>query len=238
MKKSFSKKLTAVVLSTVMVLGIAPLAMAGEYIVKKGDYLSKIAPKYNTTWQALAKINSLANPNLIFPDQILKVPDVAKSAQDVKAPVKAPVVEQTPVVEETKPVKEVTKAELSSLDVADISMTGTALEPNFSPSITSYTVNVRNDIYGVKFTPTAPDGAVITMDGEEVASGDAKVVALAQTYEFYAVDYSLKTEIAVKIGEAQTVYTIEIIRENAADTYALFEEKAYSDKETGLTVPY
>ncbi|MGD9567004.1 MAG: 5'-nucleotidase C-terminal domain-containing protein [Sedimentibacter sp.] len=44
------------------------------YIVVSGDVLWRIAEKYNTTWQALAEYNSLANPNLIFPDQIIKVP--------------------------------------------------------------------------------------------------------------------------------------------------------------------
>lgn len=238
MKKFFSKKLVAVAVSVVMVLGAAPLAMAGEYVVKKGDYLSKIAPKYNTTWRELAKLNSLANPNLIYPNQVLKVPDVEKLAQNVNAPAEAPKVEIAPVVKEAQPISEVKKAELSNLEVSDISMTGTALEPAFNPSTTNYTVNVRNDIYGVKFTPKASEDTVITIDGEVVASGEGKVVALAQTYEFYAVDYSLTTKISVKIGDAETTYNVKIIRENAADTYALFQEKSYTDEETGLTVPY
>lgn len=43
------------------------------YIVVPGDVLWKIAEKYNTTWEALAKYNNLANPNLIFPDQVIKI---------------------------------------------------------------------------------------------------------------------------------------------------------------------
>jgi N-acetylmuramoyl-L-alanine amidase len=35
------------------------------YIVKSGDTLSKIASMYGTTWQELARINSLSNPSLI-----------------------------------------------------------------------------------------------------------------------------------------------------------------------------
>ncbi|NBI29937.1 5'-nucleotidase C-terminal domain-containing protein [Chengkuizengella marina] len=46
----------------------------GIYIVVPGDYLSKIAVKYNTTWQELQKLNQLDNPNLIFPDQEIIVP--------------------------------------------------------------------------------------------------------------------------------------------------------------------
>lgn len=45
-----------------------------EYIVKAGDWLSTIAPKFNTTWEKLQEINNLKNPNLIFPGQKLMVP--------------------------------------------------------------------------------------------------------------------------------------------------------------------
>ena len=43
------------------------------YIVQKGDTLSKIAKKYNTTYQALAKLNNIKNPNLIRIGQQLKI---------------------------------------------------------------------------------------------------------------------------------------------------------------------
>jgi len=44
------------------------------YIVISGDVLWKIAQKYGTTWQALAEYNKLANPNLIFVNQQIKIP--------------------------------------------------------------------------------------------------------------------------------------------------------------------
>lgn len=43
------------------------------YTVKKGDTLSAIAKKYGTTYQELAKANGIANPNLIYPGQKLKI---------------------------------------------------------------------------------------------------------------------------------------------------------------------
>lgn len=43
------------------------------YIVKSGDTLSKIASKYNTTWQILARLNNIKNPNLIIPGQKIKL---------------------------------------------------------------------------------------------------------------------------------------------------------------------
>lgn len=46
-----------------------------EYItVKRGDTLSQIAREYNTSYQYLAKINNIQNPNLIYVGERLKVP--------------------------------------------------------------------------------------------------------------------------------------------------------------------
>lgn len=44
------------------------------HTVQKGETLSAIARLYNTTWQAIAKRNSLSNPNLIQPGQTLVIP--------------------------------------------------------------------------------------------------------------------------------------------------------------------
>ena len=44
-----------------------------EYIVKSGDTLSAIAQKYNTTYQKIAQDNNIENPNLIYPNQKLKI---------------------------------------------------------------------------------------------------------------------------------------------------------------------
>lgn len=44
------------------------------YVVKKGDTLSKIASKYETTYQELAKYNGIKNPNLIKVGQKINIP--------------------------------------------------------------------------------------------------------------------------------------------------------------------
>jgi lysozyme len=43
------------------------------YIVQPGDTLSKIAAKYGKTYQEIAAKNGIANPNLIYPNQKLKI---------------------------------------------------------------------------------------------------------------------------------------------------------------------
>ena len=43
------------------------------HTVVKGENLSVIASKYGTNWQNLAKLNNLANPNLIYAGQKLRI---------------------------------------------------------------------------------------------------------------------------------------------------------------------
>ncbi len=43
------------------------------YVVQPGDTLSKIAAKFGTTYQEIARKNGITNPNLIFPNQKLKI---------------------------------------------------------------------------------------------------------------------------------------------------------------------
>lgn len=43
------------------------------YIVVTGDTLSKIAARYNTTVDELARLNNISNPNLIYVGQVIKI---------------------------------------------------------------------------------------------------------------------------------------------------------------------
>lgn len=43
------------------------------YTVKKGNTLSGIAKKYGTTVNSLVRLNGIKNPNLIYPNQKIKI---------------------------------------------------------------------------------------------------------------------------------------------------------------------
>lgn len=51
------------------------------YTVQSGDTLSGIAARYGTSWQHLAGLNGLADPNLIYPGQVLTVDGNAPAQQ-------------------------------------------------------------------------------------------------------------------------------------------------------------
>lgn len=46
---------------------------AEYYIVKSGDTFWGIAQKYGTTYQEIARLSGISNPNLIFPGQKVRV---------------------------------------------------------------------------------------------------------------------------------------------------------------------
>ena len=50
------------------------------YVVQPGDTLSEIAVRYGTTYQALAALNNISDPNLIHPGQTIRVPEKSGSA--------------------------------------------------------------------------------------------------------------------------------------------------------------
>lgn len=66
--------------STIAVPDASTPSVNTEYvIVKRGDTLSQIALRYNTSYQYLAKINNVSNPNLIFVGERIYVPTLENS---------------------------------------------------------------------------------------------------------------------------------------------------------------
>lgn len=52
------------------------------YTVKSGDTLSGIASKYGTTYQHLAQINGIINPNIIHIGQVIRIDDQAQQSSN------------------------------------------------------------------------------------------------------------------------------------------------------------
>lgn len=58
------------------------------YVVVKGDTLSRIASLYGTTYQKLAEYNGIANPNLIYPGQHIRIPEASGKVETITYVVK------------------------------------------------------------------------------------------------------------------------------------------------------
>jgi N-acetylmuramoyl-L-alanine amidase len=59
---------------------------SSTYVVSSGDTLSAIAARYGTSWSALASYNHIANPNLIYVDQVVCIPGGSSSSVTAPAP--------------------------------------------------------------------------------------------------------------------------------------------------------
>ncbi|MDD4726542.1 MAG: 5'-nucleotidase C-terminal domain-containing protein [Tissierellia bacterium] len=53
---------------------LEPIKENIKYVVQPEDWLSKIGIKYDVDWEVLADYNKIANPNLIYPNQIILIP--------------------------------------------------------------------------------------------------------------------------------------------------------------------
>lgn len=65
----------ALVFSVVLVLTVVTAVSALSYRVQWGDTLSKIAARFGVSIQSIVTANNISNPNLIYADQILQIPE-------------------------------------------------------------------------------------------------------------------------------------------------------------------
>ncbi|GAB4419661.1 MAG: hypothetical protein Kow00106_15940 [Anaerolineae bacterium] len=79
--------------------GGPPTGGYATYTVVRGDTLSSIAARFNTTVAVLAQLNGLVNPNLIYAGQQLRVPGVAQPVPTPIPPTQVPTQPTTHVVQ-------------------------------------------------------------------------------------------------------------------------------------------
>jgi LysM repeat protein len=68
----------ALIFGAALVLLIATFSV--DYTVQRGDTLGRIAKQQGVSVSALADVNNLSNPNLIYPGQVLKIPGAGGSS--------------------------------------------------------------------------------------------------------------------------------------------------------------
>ena len=66
------RRVRAVAAGAVLLLVVAVASV--DYTVKRGDTLAEIAREYGVSVNELAEANNIANPNLIYPGQVLVIP--------------------------------------------------------------------------------------------------------------------------------------------------------------------
>jgi LysM repeat protein len=81
------KQVTFIILAVITAALIPAAVLAGRpaegprtYTVQRGDTLGTIARQYGVDYRAIAQANKLADPNLIFPGQVLTIPALGTAA--------------------------------------------------------------------------------------------------------------------------------------------------------------
>lgn len=109
---------------------------------------------------------------------------------------------------------------------------GEGLTTAFDPAVKEYTINVANDVSMVQLTATAAAYlSQITLNGKPVESGVPNMVFLVQGANVMNVD------VIAKDGSL-TSYKVTINREDFTAVINSFLTFTYTDKETGVTMPY
>ena len=82
----FRWKFAAVGALSLLLLGLNVVLADFSYTVQPGDTLSKLSRQYNTTVSALINANQIANPNLIFVGQTLRIPEGSGAPAPTNSP--------------------------------------------------------------------------------------------------------------------------------------------------------
>lgn len=72
------RKIISVILSGAIIASTATSVMAQDYVVKKCDTLYSIARSFGMSYKTLAELNNIKNPDIIFPNQVLKTAETAQ----------------------------------------------------------------------------------------------------------------------------------------------------------------
>jgi LysM repeat protein len=83
------KKVVSLTSAVLLTSTFATQALASTYTVQKGDTLTRIAVKHNTTVSSLKSLNQLPT-DMIYINQVLKVNETSTPIQTVQTPVVAP----------------------------------------------------------------------------------------------------------------------------------------------------
>lgn len=148
----------------------APVATDGTYEVVSGDWLSKIAPEFDMTTQALYDANRDLigdNPNLILPGQILEVTGMAVAAplrevaSEVEVPADAPGQLSSTGFAHPAPGARVTSGFGDGRGHDGLDFDGAIGDPAYSATDGAVIFSGFEDNgYGIRVDVEAPDGTV------------------------------------------------------------------------------
>jgi len=128
------------------------------YTVAKGDTLSAIAQKNNTTVDALAKLNGITNPNLIKVGQTLNLTGNSVVPAKPTAPTPAPVSTPTPAVPSSTPYVAPTPSPSNYYSMGGVNLNTGVSTPTNNPTNTPVVPTMTNTNNPATSTPNISVG--------------------------------------------------------------------------------
>lgn len=169
------KKRIAYLLASTMILSstMAMSTSAAEYKVVWGDNLTKLSRRFDTTVDAFVRLNNIKNPNLIYVDQILQIPNsVSNTILVPSTPTPEPEIEVT-TTPETQPTTTPEVEVTSNIDKAK------SLINSFTSGDTSIAENLLTEDY-IQHNLAYETGATAFM-GSVAYLGSAEVKTTVET---------------------------------------------------------
>jgi LysM repeat protein len=172
-------------------------APAGDYTVKRGDTVVKIAAAHSQSWRALYQRNAGvigSNPNLITPGQVL----VTSGSEQPAPAAAAPAVAAAPAAVAAAPVVAVTPVAATASAAAHITNSAGTVKPQAQAAANAVAANVPGvagiAIGGTRASAVDPKGhpsglALDYMVGPDAALGDAVVRYHVAHWNELGVDY-------------------------------------------------
>jgi len=128
------------------------------YIVRPGDYLSKLANQWGVNWREIADLNGISYPYVIYPGQVLKIPGHGPGPALQPTPV--PTVTPQPTLVETSTPTFTASATMTPLPVTPT--------PTLTPSVTPVVLNPATQT--PTSAPSTDTPAVISLTPTATAS--------------------------------------------------------------------
>ncbi len=207
------------------------------YVVVNGDNLSKIAIKYDTTWQEIASLNKITHrPNLIWPGEVFFIPGTEGTVGEKTEPVteevtKEPNLEVTMEIEtpatdkETEKVDEVeeVKEEEKVEETPEITAKGDLIDGVYVGFDSNYSKSDATDDWDYFVIVEVKNGKIsdVTWDAKNETESTYGKYELSTMGEYGMLE---RSELGLSWAEQADTVTTYLVNLGSLDTFEVDEE--------------
>ncbi len=195
-------------------LFIQACSSSGNYTVRKGDTLSRIAQKHKMSMRELQRLNNISNPNHIKVGQVLIVKGAATRVRDNNAKASSSSSSSTTAIARRDNTVVTPKAPAAPKDKVSTGISGW-LKPTDGAVVRSYNPNIPGQ-KGIQIAGTLNQPIKAAHNGEVVFAGSGnsgygQLIIIrhnANTYSAYGYLSSISVREGTKVKKGQQIATM------------------------------